>query len=109
MKNYTVYKTEEAAIEIAKKIALSKFINAEGFEEFGMKANETAILNDDAVWLVNNKSCQCNCGQTPAVEVTMFPKYLTNETLGFDTNELSVDSDDDQYYGFAGICENCGE
>ena len=74
----SIYKTEAQAILAAKKECLESF-------EF----NVDQTTKDQ--WLITNESCQCDCGQTPAVHVTFF------------------DSEDNQHYAMAGYCDMCGE
>ena len=110
--NTQIKKTETGAIQQAKLIAISKFEKAEG-----MTVNDDNFINSKA-WVINYSSCECECGRTPSIDVSLLPKFLNNEDLkgaytdnndNLTTDDLSEDSDDDLYNGLCGYCENCGK
>lgn len=94
-----ILKTEEQAIQAAKISCIRQLESAEG-----ITVDDQKII-DAKVWLIQNKFCQCNCGETGAVHLVLFANDLTIDLL--DGQELC--DEDEQYCSLKGICEHCGE
>lgn len=99
-----IYLTKEEALLSAKVDAIRAFET-----DFKISVDDDLFINSDNVWLIKSASTHCNCGETEAVEVTLFPKYITNKEYD-DPSSLYIDqSGFAQYTSKAGICDNCGK
>lgn len=99
----TTKKTEEAAIRDAKLDCIAQL------EESNRMIIGSSVLcqllNNSSLWLITGTSCQCDCGETAAVKVTLFENKITEE-LTSQWNEIKTD---DQYHAITGHCDMCGE
>jgi hypothetical protein len=88
----TIVKTKEQALKQAKIEAIRKFESTGDYQ-----IQDEVVIENEKAWLINTRiSAQCDCGETPAIEVTLFAEEL-------------VDDSDEQYSAYVGYCENCGE
>lgn len=97
-----VFKTKASALYDAKRLAIRELENWNN-----VTVSDEKLMENESLWLIEPKSCTCTCGQTNAVEATLFSANLTDELLGFPRTELEYHST--QFTGFAGICDTCGQ
>lgn len=83
MKQYTA-STEKKAVSAAKSFCVSQRPKSTSF------SYEKKLKYDKRNWLIRHTNGSCVCGQTPAVEVTLF-------------------KDGTQYTSFVNYCNICGE
>lgn len=96
----TIKLNQEEAINEAKINCIRQFEKS-----FDVTVDDEKFLNSEAIWLVRtNKSIQCTCGETQAVEATLLTSYLTTEMP-----EDEQPAEELQFSSLVGICENCGE
>lgn len=88
----TIVKTKEQALRQAKIEAIREFEATGDYQ-----IQDEIVIENDSNWLINTRiSAQCDCGETAAIEVTLFAEEL-------------VDDSKEQYSAYVGYCENCGE
>lgn len=107
MKHTQIFKTEKNAILAAKNNCIEKLEESHGITIPSLV--QTDMINDSDLWLINDMSCQCDCGQTSAVHVILFEAQVPDGiSPDLKEGEWSDIKGDNQYYEMAGICEVCG-
>lgn len=87
--------TVEDAINVAKMNCIREFEMCNG------TVNDNAFLNSSA-WLIRqDRSTRCQCGETLAVEVLLFPSELPE---GFHIKDKEA-----IFSSTVGVCDYCGQ
>ncbi len=103
-----ISKTEKDALGIAKADCIAQF---EESNDINLTSEDDKVVtetNDN--WLVKSGSCQCNCGETYAIDVTLFEDDIKLGISGIDY-PFNIDEvrNGKLYNAVIGVCDYCGE
>jgi hypothetical protein len=95
----TIKATTEQAINEAKIDCIRQFE-----EKYQIIVSDQAFLTNEQIWLQKGTATKCDCGETHAVEMILFTKYMSDELIQFEST-----IEDESFYSIVGVCEGCGE